>query len=300
MTPHPARPCRPRSPEFCFASSMIPEQLTQPLARWSVSSTRRKACSGSISRSSLRGSASWVGSGASGAFDTLHDRLVSEVQRRAGDGAGGEMHTSRAIQLYGAGMYLEAIAVAGRALPLLAGQEWRATMLRALDVIADSYLQMGLPWAARGSWLVASALLGGDGIRQAEALPRLVYVLDRLRGVELRLGRLPESLSVHRLCEIVARATSVDDADLGEVLAEASVSYEAALAYALMRVPQTSLPRLARLPDALARLGLDVARGGLLLAMGHDVPASSTFPGLERLPIFFDCFGMHPRGLELT
>ena len=207
---------------------------------------------------------------ASPELEALHDRLVLEVQRRTGDRAAGDLHTDRAVQLYMAGRYGPAIARAGQALPLLVGRESRATMIRALDVIGESYLQMALPWAARGAWLVASTLAGSDAMTSAGALPRLVRILDRLRGTELRLGRLAQSLQVNRIYAAAAAATAVDTPSLRDVTIEADVRYEAALTFALMRLPSTALSAVARLPDLLAREDLGVARSGLLAALGHE------------------------------
>lgn len=210
-------------------------------------------------------------------FDALHNRLVDAVQRRAGNAAAASLLTDRAVQLYLADRYVDAIGVAGKALRLGALPESRAEFLRALDVIADSYLQLGLAWAARASWLLAANLLGNDLATSVEELPRLGFVLDRLRAVELRLGRLIPSLVVHRLYLLVARAVVADSEAHEEWVAGADLAYEAALGRALLRLPVDALQRLDALPDALGRLDLGIAKAALLLAFGHEPAAPPAF-----------------------
>lgn len=206
---------------------------------------------------------------ASDAFDRLHAILIEEVQRRAGDVAAGELHTDRAVQLYEAERYAEAIIAAGKALPLLFAHEARWSLLRALDLIADSYVQMGLPWAARGSWLTAASIVGADLEESGAELPRLASVLDRLRGVELFLGRLPQSLSVHRIYRAVESALLVDQAELRPAFELADLAYDAVLGQSLLRLPADTLQLLSLAPDLLERLGLPIAQGALLFTLGY-------------------------------
>lgn len=202
-------------------------------------------------------------------FDALHDRLVEQVRQRTGDVAAGEMYLQRAVQLYGAERRSEAITAAGRALPLLFAEESRAQLLRVLDLIGECYLAMGLPWAARGSWLMAASLAGSDAEGFGRGFPRLVVVLDRLRSVELRLGRLPESLSIHRLYRLVASVVAREYDGMRDDIAEADVAYESVLANALLNLDERGFARLVRLPDFLATQDLPVARAALLFALGH-------------------------------
>jgi len=204
-------------------------------------------------------------------FDRLHGRLVEQVRQASGNAAAGERLLDRAVQLYRAGRQSEAIAAAGRALPFLLTEGARGQLLRGLDLIGESYLAVGLPWAARGSWLMAASLAGSDAEGFGRGFPRLVAVLDRLRSVELRLGRLPESLAIHRLYRVVAIVVLRDDESMQEVIAKADVAYEAVLANGLLNVDQGEAASLIRLPDFLGAHGLPVARASLLLVLGRDV-----------------------------
>lgn len=204
-------------------------------------------------------------------FDALHARLIEEVRRRTGDVAAGERYVDRAAQLYRADRYPEAITAAGRALPLLYGEESRRELLRALDLIGEAYLAIGLPWAARGSWLLAANLAGPDVEGFGHGFPRLVVVLDRLRAVELELGRLAESLAIHRLYRLVAAVVAREHEAARDEIADADVSYEMALANALLNLDEETLESLKLLPDYLASQGLPVARAALVHSLGYDV-----------------------------
>jgi hypothetical protein len=203
-------------------------------------------------------------------FDRLHGRLVEQVRQSSGNAAAGERLLDRAVQLYRAGRRPEAITAAGRALPFLYTEEARGQLLRGLDLIGECYLAIGLPWAARGSWLLAASLAGSDAEAFGRGFPRLVSVLDRLRSVELRLGRLPESLAIHRLYRIVATVVVRDDESMQDLMAEADVAYEAVLANGLLNLDQVGAASLVRLPDFLGAHGLPVARASLLLVLGRD------------------------------
>lgn len=202
------------------------------------------------------------------------------VRQREGDAAGAERLADRAAALYLAGRYADAIAPAGRALPWLVDGGSRATLLRALDILAESYLQMGLPWAARGAWLAASAVVGADDASPASMLPRIVPIFDRLRSVELELGRLAQSLAVHRVYRAAARMAIVDDVDLRELVDEADARYEVGLSQALLRVDTQGLAHLTTAPGLLDRLELLLARDALFASLGHE----DRIPGLDDAP----------------
>lgn len=213
-------------------------------------------------------------------FDALHARLVEEVRRRTGDVAAGERYVDRAAQLYRAARWPEAITAAGRALPLLYGEESRGELLRALDLIGEAYLAIGLPWAARGSWLLAANLAGPDVEGFGRGFPRLVVVLDRLRAVELELGRLAESLAIHRLYRLVAAVVAREHEVARDDIADADVSYEMALANALLNLDEQTFASLQLLPDYLASQDLPVARAALVHSLGYDV-ALPEWTGVE-------------------
>jgi hypothetical protein len=204
------------------------------------------------------------------AFDALHGRLVELVRQRTGDIAAGEMYVERAAQLYSAQRPPEAITAAGRALPLLYAEESRSQLLRALDLIGECYLAMGLPWAARGSWLMASGLAGSDVQGFGQGFPRLAMVLDRLRSVELRVGRLVESLAIHRLYRIVASVVAREYESLRDDIVEADVAYEFVLSNALLNLDGPSATSFIKLPDLLEAEDLPMARAGLLRVLGHE------------------------------
>jgi hypothetical protein len=156
----------------------------------------------------------------------------------------------------------------------------RGQLLRALDLIGEAYLAIGLPWAARGSWLLAANLAGPDVEGFGRGFPRLVVVFDRLRAVELDLGRLAESLAIHRLYRLVAAVVSREHEAARDEIADADVSYEMALANALLNLDVETLESLVRLPDYLANQGLPVARAALVHALGYDVTLPE-WTGLE-------------------
>ena len=98
--------------------------------------------------------------------------------------------------------------------------------------------------------------------------PTLLAV-QGLAWVELRLGRISHALSAMNLADLVASrlGLSVDQQD---EYVEQRQTQEAVLGIHFLNLSSEQLHDAARLPDALERLGLAIARMALLFSLGQD------------------------------
>ncbi|HYI23163.1 MAG TPA: hypothetical protein VEX62_11050 [Candidatus Limnocylindrales bacterium] len=203
------------------------------------------------------------------AFEGLYDRVVSEVQRRSGELAGADLIAQRAVQLHKAGLYRDTIAVAGRALPLLYRHESREQLVRLLGLIGEAYARLGLLWAARGSWLLAANVVGNEWHATGAGLWQLLAATERIRWLELELGRLPQALASHRLYAGMRGALAATDSTAGEAYGERDADFDTQVGHAILNLGASALRSLTRAPDLLQALGLFHSSAALLYALGH-------------------------------
>jgi hypothetical protein len=202
-------------------------------------------------------------------FESLYDDLVSAVQRRTGEVAAAELIVQRAVNLHKSSKYGDAIAVGGRALPLLYKEQSREQLVRVLGVIGEAYANLGLLWAARGSWLLATSVVGSDWHATGYGLPMLAAAIERIRWIELELGRLPQSLAFHRLYLTVKHALTAGNPEEAEAYEERDQDFDVLVGHALLNLDEFALRALSRAPDALDSLELFRSSAALLYALGR-------------------------------
>ena len=111
----------------------------------------------------------------------------------------------------------------------------------------------------------------GDVTRQQSIL------YDRLRWVELQLGRLSQALDWHQLTEATEQATN--DAAKEDIFK----MFDAVLGIELLRTNLAALGQLERMPDVFEEMGLYMAKSALLFALGQPSEFPDTlFAGEDR------------------
>ena len=145
--------------------------------------------------------------------------------------------------------------------------------MSALNLLGHAYEQVGLFWAARGT-LLNSLMIAFQEFNSYADTDRLKQgPLDRMRWLELQLGRIPNSFEWSLLKMIVderisIRATAPDiDTDIA---VEEVMAYDCAVAVLLLRAKPQQLRKCLQLPDALGTLGLDLSKSALLWTLGQD------------------------------
>jgi hypothetical protein len=207
--------------------------------------------------------------GESAAYDTLFETVVETTSRRTGDIAAARALLGRGAQQLDAGKSYAAIKTLGRALRRLYTHESRADLVRALYLCGNAYERVGLLWAARGTLLVAASVATNDfwSDERVSLAQRVCY--NRVKWIELRLGRLPQLLAWHELDSAVASALAAKGFDPKRT-SRGEGAFDATLGILFLKSDLFTLRRLTRLPDVLDGLELYNSAAALLYALGRE------------------------------
>lgn len=202
------------------------------------------------------------------AYNTLFEAVVETTSRRAGEIAAARALLTRGAQQLDAGRYYPAIRTFGRALGKLHRHESRRDLVHALYLCANAYERVGLLWAARGTLLVAASVATNEFWTSEEVTPAQRVCYNRLKWIELRLGRLPQILAWQEVDRTVAQVLAAHGYD-AERMSRGELPFDAILGILCLKADLWHLQRLSRLPDVLDQLGLYNASAALLYALGH-------------------------------
>lgn len=198
------------------------------------------------------------------AYDELFDAIVKVASTRDGDIKAALLLVNRGEQQFNRDRNVNAIASLGQALIKLHKHETRYEMVWALYICSQSYENIGLLWAARGTLLAAVSITINEFQRYGEITPMLAACIKRIESIELRLGRLPHILAWHE--KYIALQQELDGHG---TLFEQDPIFDLTLIRLLLRTDFSDLKALQGLPDILDSLGLDFAANALLYALGY-------------------------------
>lgn len=203
------------------------------------------------------------------AYDALIDSFLPILERRRSTAAAGQALMRRGIQKLEAGHYEDAVRILGRAELKLAKDEHIEAFVQVMMAMASAYLSLGLPWAARTKLLMAAdrsfAIMKDDG----DIPPSLLRSLFDLTWVEIRLGRLPQSLATWRYFRSIATQFEMEASDREDLDSDFH-TLARLLGHMLLNASLDQLTELTHLPDALRKLDLDVSAMLLLWGLGQE------------------------------
>ena len=206
---------------------------------------------------------------ATDAYERLLDSFLPLLERRRSNAAAGQALLRRGIQKLHGNHYVDAVRLLGRAELRLAKEEHIDSFVYALLGIANAYLALGLPWAARTKLLMAVdrsfAIMKNDG----DIPPSLLRSLHDLTWVEIQLGRLPQSLAAWRHFRSIATQFEMEPDDRADLDADFHIVARL-LGHMLLKGSLDQLASLSRLPDALAALDLHITAVLLLWGLGYE------------------------------
>ncbi len=237
------------------------------------------------------------------AFDTFFETLIDAMRRRRSEGEAGSAYVERAFQKLELGKPYDAIRLFGKAEGLLIKDEYRDELVSALAGGSMAYERAGLLWAARNKVLVAAERSLSVFMKEGQVIRAALLILRRLAWLELQLGRVPHLLATMALANVVERHLTLD-LDTTKRLGNEIINMAALLGLLLMRTRYEDLSLLETLPETLERSGLDMAKVGLLHALGQDgalrsegiTPDDETDEGMAE---FFDLWLKQPAGDDL-
>ena len=124
-------------------------------------------------------------------------------------------------------------------------------------------------WAARNKLIVAIERAFSMLRTEGEMASIAHHCMRRLTWIEMQLGRIPQILQAiawTRFCEGLLTSTGRSEAQSNQE----TMLLQAVLGIHFLNVPFSRFSALEQLPDALARLDLDMPRLAVLYALGHE------------------------------
>lgn len=232
------------------------------------------------------------------AYDKLHDRVVAIAGEREGEVAAARLLLGRGAQQMDQERYYPAIRTLGQALTRLYKEESRDELMQALYLLGAAYEGVGLLWAARGSLLNASAIAAGDLATDHTVTHEQRLCFDRMRWVELRLGRVPLALAWHEVT-IAIKSALAHRGTNRELLRKGDFEFDATLGILLLRTDFWELKWLDFLPEVLEDLFLPSASMTLRFLLGHGdtIECETDFP--EDVEETFHALAAQPAASEL-
>lgn len=226
----------------------------------------------------------------SAAFDELYEALTDALAARRMEGEAAKRNSERGYQKLKKNLPYEAIRWFGRAVSLLVKEEYENELINALMGCSIAYLAIGMVWAARNYALAAATHELASFSRSRRLDDVTPGVLSQLFNCELALGRVPYILSAYELEAIVRNGRSRTDEER-TFSNDHRIKQGHRIAGLVLSTKFDDLPRIAKLPDALDRLGLEQVRAALLHLMGREdvlradgfIPAEETAERSERL-----------------
>lgn len=229
-------------------------------------------------------------------YENLQDHLIGIVTQREGDISAGELLLNRGIQHLKVGRIYKAVDCLGRALMRFYKQESKDRLVYALFLLSVAYENAGLLWAARGSLLNASAYATNDFWLYGEVNTMQLACYERLRNVELRLGRIGYALEWHNLYSSLALQLIINEEEKEKLLKD-NLYFGSLMGLLLIKTHDRELRRLEKLPDTLLSMDLDFAAFGLIYRLGgYDLLPQSFLDKMtpEEVENFFNSYLSQP------
>jgi hypothetical protein len=224
-------------------------------------------------------------------FDDLFESVLLLARERENCTVSGRMLLRRGMQKLKSKQPYEAIRLLGRAQQDLAVHESRGEMAAALAVCASAYEEAGLPWAARGSLLLATNQALKEFWEQGKMTAQALACLRGLIWIELWLARIPCALMWIETFLLLSHTAQVDEERRAN-LKEEWTRIDVALGALLLGTDIFDLKDLAFLPNVLERFHLDMSWMALLYALGYEdrLRAEKVIPAEENSEALFAFF----------
>lgn len=234
-------------------------------------------------------------------YENLQEYLLEITTKRRGEIPAGELLFQRGIQHLKAKRFYKAIDCLGRSLHRFFKQESKDDLVRALAMLALAYEQAGLLWAARNALLNAASHATSDFWKYNEINTAQLRCYERLKLIELQLGRIGASLDWHNLHIPMSLNLATTDEERNEVL-EKSTYFGMVMGLLIIKTREEDLKALEKLPETLVAQELDYAAFGLAYRLGGKDNMPSTFPkglGGENEDEFFNSWLTQPAHEDL-
>lgn len=210
-------------------------------------------------------------------YQRLFEETVAASTRRSGDVTAARMMVQRGIQQLNSGHAYDAIRMLGRVMGKLFKHESREDAVHALYLCSHAYERVGLFWAARGTALAAASIATNDYWTYETLTLQQAACYNRIKWMELRLGRLGPMLAWHELDHVIRRALTDRGCTIKWVTQDDM--FDPIAGILLLKADMETLRDLTRLPEVLDSTGLPMSAVALLFALGHEHEMPSALVG---------------------
>jgi hypothetical protein len=210
-------------------------------------------------------------------YQRVFEETVAVSTRRAGDLAAARMILQRGTQQLDSGNAYDAIRSFGRVMGKLFKHESREDAVHALYLCSHAYERVGLLWASRGTALAAASIASSDFWTYENLTPEQAACCNRIKWMELRLGRLGPMLAWHELDYVIRRA--LNDRGCTIKWMTQDDMFDPITGMLLLKADLETLRDLTRLPEVLDSTALPMSAIALLFALGHEDEVPSALVG---------------------
>lgn len=207
--------------------------------------------------------------GDSSGYDELLDAVIEIERERNGDRAAGELQLQRGLQKLERKKAYDAIDDLSRAQMLLAQEDCRDEFIAALCGTGLAYESAGLLYAARANLVSALDRCLYSWVKEGAIDRRALPLLKKLAWLELQLGRVPYVLAWIKWFGPILVALSLTEEETKELEQEVQ-AIDRVLGILILRTAHEDWVSLARLPDLLSTMGLEMSRAASLFMLGYE------------------------------
>ena len=202
-------------------------------------------------------------------YNELFEALLKSSSTRGGEVTAARLLCKRGAEQLRQDRPYDAIRSLGRALGLLYKHESRHDLVRALYLCGSAYERVGLLWAARGALVTAASVATSEFWTYADVTTMQAGCYNRIKWLELQLGRLPHALAWHEI-DICVKNVLADQGYAAAYLAQGEIEFGMILGILILKTDPWQLKHLSRLPDVLDKMGLDSSAIALRFALGYE------------------------------
>ncbi|MBS5913488.1 hypothetical protein P4H94_27005 [Paenibacillus macerans] len=205
-------------------------------------------------------------------FNELFEVLISMSGSREQELASAKLLLERGKSLYDEKPY-SSIQFIGRSLVRLYKSESKRLLISAMFFMASCFNRIGLQWAAYGYFINAYYLAVIDYMKFGNVSPYFLGSSESLRNLEIQFGRLANSLEWHRLYLLSKELLNSAGYNIkSELIEEGDRIYDGILGTFFLKLKQSDLSKISKLPNPLEVNGLGMASVALKYSLGHIDP----------------------------
>jgi len=234
-------------------------------------------------------------------YNTLFEHLVSISVKRKSEIEAARLLIIRSEQLMEDKPYT-AIRYLGRAIVKIVKEESKNELTRALLLMGQLFESVDLNWAARGYYLNAFHLSINEYFNLGQVNPALIGSLNRIKFIELKLGRLIHSTEFYKLEQIAINLyiSNNPDSDLRDIVQQ-EYNYDFILGIQIFRTDFNDLNKLSYFPNYLEKWGLEFSSIAIKYCLGHiDEEFRRSLNNMEEIEDFITKWYNQPARLQFV